>query len=173
MSDSDHDTRGLLQSRLSLVFTVLASVALFYVLSHALTALFGQPATAPPAVPLITLAIGGCNAALALLCRAGQRSFGQLRALDAGATALTCWTISALFTQIHPANEASVSLQLSLTYVLMARAVLLPSSGWFTLAVNVASIVPGGVLATQFRIEALSQAPGLADWLTHGFVVFR
>jgi hypothetical protein len=30
MRDSDDDTRGLLQRRLSLVFTVLASVALFY-----------------------------------------------------------------------------------------------------------------------------------------------
>jgi serine/threonine-protein kinase len=173
MSDVDDETRGLLQSRLSLVFTVLASVALFYALSHALTALFGQQATAPSSVPLTTLAIGACNAVLALLCRAGQRSFGQLRALDAGATAITCWTIAVSFTQIQPANEASVSLQLSLTYVLMARAVLLPSSGWFTLAVSVASVVPGGVLATQFRVEALSHAPASPDWLTHGYVVFR
>jgi eukaryotic-like serine/threonine-protein kinase len=171
---SDDDTRGVLQTRLALVFTVLSGVALFYALSYVVSVLLSDAGpTAPPHVPFVTLAIGVGNGLLALRCRRGRRSLSELRTLDAGSTSLTCWMIAGQLAQIRPANEASISLQLSMTYVLMARAVLLPSSGRRTLLICAVALVPSGLLATWLRVDALGRAAGSRDWLLQGWVVFR
>ena len=171
---SEDDTRALLQKRLALVFTVLAGVAAFYVASHAFTSVVAaRGATAPPRVAHATLVVGVGNGLLAWRCRRGRRSLVELHTLDAAATAFTCWMVAGLLTQVRPANEASVSLQLSVTYVLLSRAVLLPSSGRRTLAIAALSLIPGGVVATWLRIDALERAASIGDWLQHAWVVFR
>lgn len=169
---ADDDTRALLQARLRLVFTVLAGVALFYALSHTATVLVTDPGATPPLpVRVVTWLIGVGNALLVLRLRRGRRSLSELHTLDAGATAVTCWLIAGLLTQSGPANEASISIQLSMTYVLLARGVLLPSSGRRTLLVAVAALVPAGLVGTWLRVNAPGEAAG--DWLLHGWIVFR
>jgi serine/threonine-protein kinase len=123
-------------------------------------------------VPSATLAIGVANGALALRCWRGKRSLRELHALDAGATAVTCWWTAGTMTQVSPGTEASISLQLGLTYLLMARAVLLPSSGWRTLAICLLAVVPDGVVGTLLRLREVT-APATSDYLMNAYVVYR
>lgn len=167
------DTRRLLQARLALVFAVLAGVSLFYATSNFVAlALAGTLLASSLVVPSSTLAIGVANGALAWRCRRGHRSTFELHALDAVASALTCWLMAAVMTQVSSGTEASISLQLGLTYVLMARAVLLPSSGRRTLVICLLAVVPDGVAGTLLRLRDVT-APSTGDWLMHGYVVFR
>lgn len=173
-SDSFEDeTRRLLQERLRLVFAVFFGVSLFYSASAFIAlALAGTLSAGALVVPSATLAIGVANGALALRCWRGKRSTTELHALDAAASAVTCWWTAATMTQVSPGTEASISLQLGLTYLLMARAVLLPSSGYRTLAICLLAVVPDGVVGTLLRLRDVS-SPSTADWLMHGYVVYR
>lgn len=171
---SEDSTRSTLQARLALVFTVLAGVSLFYVLSHLAAMLFGAPRSITSLVPILTLVIGASNATLAYRCRTGRRSLSELHALDAGMTALTCSIMAVLLSQVRPASEASISFQLGVTYVLLARAVLLPVSGLRTLAVCLIALIPGGTLMTWARMSAIEARPVTpSDWWSQGYVVFR
>ena len=71
------------------------------------------------------------------------------------------------------ANEASISLLLGLTYVMMARALLLPSSAARTLLVCVLAVLPGGLVATWLRVAGLGYPARTNDWISHGYVVLR
>jgi serine/threonine-protein kinase len=174
LATSDDATRGTLQARLALVFTVLAGVSLFYVVSHFTAILLTGSRTTTSIVPILTLVIGLLNGALAVRCRTGRRSSTELHALDAGMTALTCWMMAFLLSQVRPASEASVSFQLGVTYVLLARAVLVPGSGQRTLAVCLFALLPGGALMTSTRVNALELGvPTASDWWSQGHVVFR
>jgi serine/threonine protein kinase len=169
---ADDDSRLLLQKRLTLVFAILSGVSLLYALSDIAVVLMGAPAGSP-AVPLANLLICVCNGALALRCRSRPRTLRELHLLDAAATAVTCWVIAAMLSQVEPPAEASVSLQLSVTYVLLARAVLLPSSGLRTLVVCLVALVPGAAMATSWRIDALAHSSTVADWASHAYEVSR
>jgi eukaryotic-like serine/threonine-protein kinase len=167
------DTRRLLQTRLALVFAVLVGVSVFYAASNVVAlALAGTLSIGALVVPASTLAIGIAHGVLALRCRRGQRSMSELHALDAGATALTCWLTAAVMTQVPSGIEASISLQLGVTYVLMARAVLLPSSGRRTLAICLLALLPDGVVGTLLRLRDV-EGPSMSDWLMQGYIVFR
>jgi hypothetical protein len=170
----DDDTRSVLQARLRLVFTVLAGVALFYAASHlAALLLTGSTSSPPLAGRISTWVIGVGNALLALRCGRGRRSLTELHTLDATATAVTCWLLAALLSHVGPANEASISIQLSVTYVLMARAVLLPSSGRRTLSVGALALIPAGLVGTWVRMGPLELPATAGDWLMNGWIVFR
>ncbi len=173
-AELDDETRQHLQRRLALVFSVMAGVSVFYALSPLVTALAaGRLPTQPMAIPLVTLAIAVGNGAAALRCRRGKRSLRELWALDAVASSVTCWLIAGSISRVRPPNEASVSLLLGLTYVMMARALLLPSSARRTLSVCALALVPSGLVATWLRLEALGQPAQPRDWLFQGYVVFR
>jgi eukaryotic-like serine/threonine-protein kinase len=170
----DDETRQHLQRRLALVFTVLAGVSSFYALS-AFVAEFvsDQPRGPSLVIRLATLAIALGHWALAFRCRKGRRKLRELWLLDAAASAVTCWMIAASLTKVQPANEASISVMLGVTYVMMARALFLPSSARRTLVVCVLSLVPGGMIATWLRVGGLAQPAALSDWLVQGYVVMR
>jgi serine/threonine-protein kinase len=166
----EEDTRRLLQQRLALMFGVLAGVSLFYGSSHfALGLLPFSERQSPTLVAGLTLALGAGMALFTARCRTGPRSLSELLALDAGATALTCWLIAGALTQITPPSEGSASIVLGTTYVFLARAVLLPSSGRRTLALGVLALLPAGLSATWLRGLAF----GPDDWLLQGSLVFR
>jgi len=170
---ADDDTRQLLQKRLTLVFATFSGVALFYAFGDFADALLGRSGGGSLVVPLAALLIGLSNGALALRCRAGKRSLTELHLLDGAVSAVMCWVVAASLSQIEPPSEASISLQLSVTYVLLGRAVLLPSSGLRTLVVCVLALIPGGVMATSWRVSALGHAPLAGEWLSHAYVVGR
>ena len=170
---ADDESRELLQKRLALVFGIFSGVALFYSAGDLAEALLERQLPDPMAVPLANLAIAISNAAFLLRCRRGRRSLRELRLLDGAATAMTCWVISALLSEVRPRAEASISLQLSVTYVLLARAVLLPSTGLRTLVICLIALAPGAVLATSWRITELERTVTPGDWLNHGYVVGR
>jgi hypothetical protein len=129
--------------------------------------------TTPFIVSVYTLGVGAINAGLALRYRAGRRSRAELRTADALTTAVTCWMVAAIMTQLRPPTEASVSLQLGVTYVLIARTVLLPSSGRRTLAVCLLALIPVGAVATWLRVQGLEGEPSANQWLLQAYVAYR
>jgi hypothetical protein len=170
----DDETRQHLQRRLALVFTVMAGVSWFYVLSAFVAELVsGQPRGPSLAIRLSTLGIALGHSTLAFRCRSGRRKLRELWLLDAAASAITCWMIAASLTKVHPASEASISMMLGVTYVMMARALFLPSSARRTLIVCVLSLVPGGMIAISLRVAGLTQPTGPSHWLVQGYVVMR
>jgi hypothetical protein len=170
----DEETRALLQTRLMVVFGVLGLLACFYAVSHFLVAQLTSTAQHIPwLVPGRTFAIGVGMGLVAWRCRLRPRSLFELRALDALTTAVTCWVTAWSLTDVAPRNEASVSIVLGTTYVLLARAAFLPSSGWRTLAVGVLSLVPSGVIATRLRLEAFGLLARPEEWAHEASLVFR
>jgi serine/threonine-protein kinase len=171
---ADDETRQHLQRRLMLVFAVSAGVSAFFALSPFVAAFAaGRPLAQSFRIQLLSLVIALGNGALAWRCHRGKRKAGELWALDATASTLTCWLIAASVSQVRPPTEASISLLLGLSYVMMARALLLPSSGFRTLVVCVLGVVPGGLVATWLRVKGLDHPATAGDWLSHGYIVFR
>jgi serine/threonine-protein kinase len=170
----DDETRALLQQRLWMVFGVLALLGFFYALSQLVQDLI--PAREPSRsllVPLRTFLNGAVAGLVALRCRTGRRSRLELRLLDAFGTAGTCWLIALSLVHIPPPNEASLSIVLGATYVLLARAVFLPSTGWRTLGISALAMVPAGIIATRLRLEAFGFVDSPEEWPMQAFVVFR
>jgi len=152
----------------------LAGISVFYSVSSILVVrVLGGRETAPIGVALASLAVGVAIGAAALRYRRGKRSLAELRAADALTTALACWFASAIITQVRPATEASVSLQLAVTWVLVARTVLLPSSGRRTLLICLLALVPSGAVATWLRVKDLGPSPELGDWFGAAYIAYR
>ena len=169
----DDEGRSLLQSRLATVLVVLGGISLFYSLSAITVAFIGGKETAPLRVAFATLGAGVIIGALALRYRSGKRSLTELRWVDGATTAFACWISAANLTQVRPASEASVSLLLSVTWVLVARTVLLPSSGRRTLAICLLALVPSGAVASWLRVQDLGHAPDVSDWVSAAYVSYR
>lgn len=168
----DEETRALLQQRLWTAFGVLSLMSLFYAASQvAQDAL--SASEQPRSLPLRTFLNGVVIGLVALRCRKGPRSLVELRLLDALGTAGTCWLIAASLNDVPPPNEASLSIVLGTTYVLLARAVLLPSSGWRTFGISALAMVPSGFIATRLRLEALGALDRPDEWPLQAFLVFR
>jgi eukaryotic-like serine/threonine-protein kinase len=170
---ADDDSRRLLQTRLALVFIVFSGVSVFFALNQLVATVLYEKTTSPLAVALSTLSVGAMNGVLAYRYRKGERSYRELRWVEALTTAATCWMVAALLTQVRPPTEASISLQLSVTYVLMTRAVLLPSAGVRTVVVCVLALVPAGIVATWLRAHDLPATATVEDWLFQTYMVFR
>jgi serine/threonine-protein kinase len=167
----DEETRALLQQRLWTVFGVLALTSLFYAASQvAQDVLASEPARS---LPLRTFLNGVLIGLVALRCRTGRRSLRELRLLDSLGSAGTCWLVAASLNDVPPPNEASLSIVLGTTYVLLARAVLLPSSGWRTLGVCALAMLPAGIVATRLRLVALGFLEQPGEWPLQAFLVFR
>ena len=170
----EEDTRRLLQRRLRLTFSVLGGVSLFYAVSELTQLLVPvEERQNSTLVPLLTVLLGAGMALLAWRCRGGLRSSHELSTLDAGAMTLTCWVMSFSMTQVTPASEGAASIVLGGTYVFMARAVLLPSSGRRTAWLGVMALLPAGLVATRLRVEAFAPAARPEDWLNQGWLVLR
>ncbi|HTV21745.1 MAG TPA: serine/threonine-protein kinase [Polyangiaceae bacterium] len=170
----DEETRALLQHRLWTVFGMLSLLAFFYALSQFVQDLVAETERSRSVLlPLRTFLNGAGAGLVALRCRTGRRSVTELRLLDAFATAGTCWFIAASLTDVPPPNEASLSIVLGATYVLLARAIFLPSSGWRTLGVSLLALVPAGVIATRLRLEAYGAVDRPSEWPLQAFLVFR
>jgi hypothetical protein len=170
----DEETRALLQTRLWMVFGVLSLLSLFYTVSYfALRLLPAAGQQESPPVPISTSLIGAGLGLVALRCRRGRRSLGELRRIDALTTAVTCWLMAVSLTDMPPANEASLSIVLGATYVLLARATFLPSSGWRTLTISALSLLPAGAVATRLRLEAFGLLDRPGEWPLQAFLVYR
>jgi hypothetical protein len=170
----EQDTRSLLQQRLALTFAVLSGVSMFYVLSDITEmVLSSAERQSPTIVTVLTFVLGSAMALLAWRCRGALRSSRELLGLDAGAMALVCWVMSFSMTQVKPASEGASSMVLGATYVFLARAVLLPSSGRRTAWLGVVALLPAAVVATWLRIEAFAPAGHVEDWAVQGWLVVR
>jgi serine/threonine-protein kinase len=170
----EEETRGLLQRRLGLTFSVLAGVSLFYVLSDFVQVLVpGAERQSTSLVTLLTLTVAVVMALLAWRCRGALRSTFELSALDAGAMALIFGVMSFSMTEVSPASEGAGSLVLGAAFVFMARAVLLPSSGRRTAWLGAFVMLPAAIVATRLRVEAFAPAASSEDWLLQGWLVTR
>ncbi|HKO89755.1 MAG TPA: serine/threonine-protein kinase, partial [Polyangiaceae bacterium] len=110
---------------------------------------------------------------LVLRCRTGRRSLKELLVLDTVGITLPCWQTAAALTLVEPRNEGSASIVLGLTYLFLARAILLPSSGKRTLLVGLLALVPAGVVATWLRIQGFGLLQQPAEWPSQASLVFR
>jgi eukaryotic-like serine/threonine-protein kinase len=170
----EEETRSALQARLALMFAVLCGVSLFYGLSHfALRLLPLSEQQSPTLVAVVTLLLGVVLGLLVLRCRTGQRSLAELLALDALGITLPCWQTAAALTQVEPRNEGSASIVLGLTYLFLARAILLPSSGRRTFLIGLLALLPAGLVATWLRIQGFGLEQQPAEWLSQASLVFR
>jgi hypothetical protein len=170
----EEETRSLLQARLALMFGVMTGVSLFYGVSNLLLgSLSLSEQQSPPLVAVSTLLVAVALGALALRCRSGRRSLLELLSLDAVGLALPCWMTGAALTQVTPQSEGSASIVLGLTYLFLARAILLPSSGKRTTWIGVLALLPPGLIASWLRIQGfgLEQQPG--EWPYQASLVFR
>jgi eukaryotic-like serine/threonine-protein kinase len=170
----EDDTRRLLQQRLKLTFSVLAGVSLFYVLSDATQILLaGAERQNPGLVTLLTATLGAAMAALAWRCHGRPRPSSELSLLDTGAMTLIGWVMAFSMTQVTPPSEGAASLALGATYVFMARAVLLPSSGRRTAWLGLLALLPAAIVATRLRVEAFAPVGRLQDWAMEGWLAVR
>jgi eukaryotic-like serine/threonine-protein kinase len=168
------DTRRLLQQRLQLMFSVIAGVSVFYAVSQlAQVWVPSAERQSPTSVTVLTMMMALLMWLLAWRCRGALRTTRELSLLDAGAMALTCWVMAASMTRVTPSSEGAASIVLGATYVFMARAVLLPSSGRRTAWLGALTLLPAGLVATDLRIEAFARAPRVEDWLIQGWLVMR
>ena len=150
----EEEIRSQLQARLALMFAVLCGVSLFYGFSHfALRLLPLSEQQSPTLVAVVTLLLAVVMGLLVLRCRTGKRSRRELLALDTLGITLPCWQTAAALVLVEPRSEGSASIVLGLTYLFLARAILLPSSGKRTLLVGLLALVPAGVVATWLRIQ--------------------
>jgi eukaryotic-like serine/threonine-protein kinase len=172
-ASQDDDGRSLLQKRLAAVLATLAGISVFYSVSSLAVVLFGGRQTAPIRVALSSLGVGLIIGAPALRYRRGKRTLRELRLADALTTALACWGASTILTQLRPATEASVSLQLSVTWILVARTVLLPSSGPRTLAICLLALLPAGAVTTWLRAQDLGPDLTRGDWFSAAYISYR
>jgi len=169
----DDESRAQLQVRLTTAFGVLSVVSLFYSASQLPFVVFGGAVSRSAVLWLSPLVVGVGLGLVALRCRRGERSLRELRALDATATALSCWLIAASLTQVPMRGEASLSIVLGTTYVLLARAVFLPSSGRRTVWICVAALLPAGAIATWLRLDEQGALGRPDAWPLELFLVFR
>jgi len=170
----DEETRALLQQRLWTVFGMLSLLALFYAVSQFVQDLLpAMESQRSLLIPLRTFLNGAGIGLIALRCRKGRRSLTELRVLDALGTAGSCWLIALSMISMPPPNEASISIVLGATYVLLARAVFLPSSGWRTVGICLLALVPAGVIATRLRLQAYGMLDRPGEWPLQAFLVYR
>jgi hypothetical protein len=170
----EEETRRLLQQRLKLTFSVLTGVSLFYVVSDVTQMLVSaEERQSPVQVTLLTFVVGALMALLAWRCRGALRSSRELSLLDAGAMTLICWVMAVSMTQVTPPSEGAASIVLGATYVFMARAVLLPSSGRRTAWLGVVALLPAAAVATSLRVEAFAPDARAEDFLIQGWLATR
>jgi eukaryotic-like serine/threonine-protein kinase len=170
----EEETRSLLQSRLALMFTVLQVVSLFYGVSHFALGLLPRPERqSPTLVGVATLVLAALLGLLVLRCRTGKRSMAELLALDVVGITVPCWQTAAALTTVEPRNEGSASIVLGLTYLFLARAILLPSSGKRTLWIGLLALVPAGLVASWLRIDGFGLLQQPSEWPSQLSLVFR
>lgn len=170
----EEETRSLLQARLALMFAVLCGVSLFYGLSHFVLRLMplSEPQS-PTLVAVFTLLLAAVMALLVWRCRTGKRSLSELLALDTVGITVPCWQTAAALTTVEPRNEGSASIVLGLTYLFLARAILLPSSGKRTLLIGLLALLPSGIVATWLRIDGFGLLQQPSEWPSQASLVFR
>ncbi len=170
----EEETRSLLQARLALMFGVLCGVSLFYGLSHFVLRLLPlSERQSPTSVAVFTLLLAVATGLLVWRCRTGRRSLTELLLLDAAGITVPCWQTAAALTTVQPRNEGSASIVLGLTYLFLARAVLLPSSGKRTLLIGLLALVPAGAVATWLRIDGFGLLQQPSEWPSQASLVFR
>jgi serine/threonine-protein kinase len=170
----EEEIRNLLQARLALMFAVLCGVSLFYGLSHFVLRLLPlSERQSPTSVAVFTLLLAAVMGLLVWRCRSGKRSLSELLALDAVGITVPCWQTALALTTVQPRNEGSASIVLGLTYLFLARAILLPSSGKRTLLIGLLALVPAGLVATWLRIDGFGLLEQPAEWPSQASLVFR
>jgi serine/threonine-protein kinase len=175
-TSAEDETRGLLQRRLALVFLVLAGIFGYAVVSNlVLLSLHALPDTVGTGyeIPIGGGALAISLVLLSLRCRAGRRSLRELRLLEAISVLGACYAITALLTRLPARNEGSIALMLATTYVLLARSIIIPSSGRRTLLLCLAALLPVTAVAIGLRLEALGRPATLRDTVFEAFVLGR
>ena len=163
-TDSDEETRAFLQRRLSLVCAVMSLILAFISITNwglwAAGMLPSQLQTDFPRVGFATVALAIVTAIFWHRCRTGGRIPRRILArMDVVAILVVAYTLLGA-TSFLPAGPDLALIQLLLvTYALIARAILIPSTGRTTLLVGVAVGIPVVLLGAHFR----SHYPGAAQ----------
>jgi serine/threonine-protein kinase len=173
----DEESRELLQRRLALftlamfgIFAFAGAGDFLLVALHALPEELGTSYALPVRATLIAVGL----LVISARCRFGRRlSRRELRVLDAATAILTCAALVLLLMYLGSRLEASMGLALGTAYVLMARSVMVPSSGRRTFLLSLAAMLVPTIAAVELRIQDLGRAPAANDYLLEGFAAFR
>lgn len=173
-SSTDGELTLLMQRRLSLLHGILGAIIGFMMLSNAVLFLAGRlPPSMLGAFPTI---IGtGSTLFVALLASwrwcGGSRRFSRpvLGVIDVVGILVVCFAMTAGISQAREALDTSVLLFLALTYMLITRSIVVPSTGRRTLLIAVTAMVPACLVAINLRLRT----SGTNDLITEGSLVVR
>ena len=104
-----------------------------------------------------------------LIARGKARSHRELEALEAGLTLGMCWLFALLGFTAPTSLSAAFSVALALTYVLIWRSILIPSTFQRTLAVSAIAAAP---VVYYFATQSVSSSLGQSEESSRLFSVF-
>src|SRR5262245_62115099 len=179
----DEDARLFFQRRLTLVTAVLAGFATF----NSITNVFVRKADSVVRVGVSNqlLWLSGALAlafwAVFLAWPIGRRTIRELVWLDVLPCLLTTYGAGGLFALLRvrhaqhdpQVNELAILLILFSTYILVACAVVVPSTGRRTLWLSVDAILPAFLLGARMRVDALGPSPAFSDVTAQTFFIGR
>jgi hypothetical protein len=164
-TDVDEEVRAFYQRRLAMMFGVMAAFVGLISLTGWLFLIFMRPVTLRAVIPRIA---GTVTCAVLLLlwrwCRQGRLSHAALDRLDASAILLHTYIFLATTGASLAGGKIGAFQVMTVSYLLMARAIIVPSSGPRTLKLTLAATIPTTVVATYLRVhdpsmkETLGQA---------------
>jgi hypothetical protein len=147
------DARGFLQRRVSAVGRVLALIFGTFLCIRVIVGLtipdvLGSPEQAWDALPLLVSSVTAFLV-LWLTCRRGRRSLRTIRTLEGGCLLIGCTATMLMPTQVPYLIRPDYIVLLGLGLITIARAVYVPGSARYTLAIGAALAVPFLVIAYE------------------------
>jgi eukaryotic-like serine/threonine-protein kinase len=157
-SRSREEMRAFLQKRLAAFGLMLAAVFGMFFVWRVIGALTGDDSPSQAFLPWQGLAVAAF-AATWVLCRGGARSLGFLRATEAAALLIAGGCVVMMCMQMSYAARPDTILLLCLTYMLVARSIMVPSTARRTLVFGLVLAVP--FLASVYAIHNLHHDPSI------------
>lgn len=148
----------LMQRRISLFHGIIAALLAFMTLSNSVLHFTGR---LPPALrgAFPTIIAFGSGLCLALLVSwrvsGGARRLSRplLGLLDVVGILVICFAMTAGISQAREAPDTAAILCLALTYMLLTRSIVVPSTGRRTLLISAAAMAPACVVAVHLRMQ--------------------
>lgn len=167
--ESGEEARLLLQERLALLGRLGFYVAALFFGLVGLFGLSGLSAEWGPRYLAPSVASAAISAGIWLVCRRGRRPYRTLRALDAGAVFAQCQITALLLWWAITPGVRLYTMALSITYMLIGRTLLVPSSPRLTLMIGLVSCVPFWWVAN--RLDGSRHAIWVSLWALLGLTL--
>lgn len=166
---SDDEARLLLQERLALLGQLGFWVAAAFFGLIAALGLSGFSGEWRPLYLTPSTASAVISGGIWLVCRRGKRPYRTLRALDAGAMFAQCQITALLLWWAITPDVRLYTMALSITFMLIGRTLLVPSSPRLTLVIGIVSCSPFWWVAN--RLDGSPHAIWVSLWVLLGLTL--